>query len=476
MKIRYPAALFLTLISVFAVSPLAGQALEGRLAPHQLSNVRQAVLGGRLPPADVWPQPTPANPEAQVSLTSTVRLNVGGALRTDESEFWDSALLRINSNRDISQWTVHGEELGHWGFLFGAGFSNDASGWQATTLVVPREGNIAPIERHFMKASWLWYDFRPLQIEIGRDQIHWGPLDHSLIVGDQIPFLDMVRGTLDAGPVTLDWVISTPETRTGGGSSDVTDSALMSLHRVAFNSSNWRFALSERYIVHRTTGGITMADIFPVGSYHQSDIDPNNNCLYVDGEWVPAPGWRLMGQYGLDDVDGSLLGVPDYSIPTIWAFLVGAEWQGTLGDDPLRLYAEVGGTHYLWDDYADPVAAAVYRRVLNSRTETMDLSSPYGPGTYWVNLSARWSRGPVSVTALLEVFDTKEGVDQLEPGEEDYTYHWNLEGFGASPSERLTVTARWSFGPGMALVVAPTQTYHRGEWAFEGRSSLEWTL
>ena len=245
----------------------------------------------------------------------------------------------------------------------------------------------------------------------------------------------------------------------------------LNLHRLEYTVGTWRWSFSERYIIHRVNGTYAFADFFPVGVFHNNDINPNNNCLNFDGEWVPAPGFRVMGQLGFDDVDGRIFGIPDNPVPTIWAFQLGTEWQGEYADGPIRLYGEIGMTHYLWGNFDDPDARALYLIVLDRRTESMPLSAPYGPGTAWINLSARWSKGPLSLSGKLEVFDTKDGVTADIP----YVYNWSLEGFGSSPSERLTVQTKYQWTKDLAFLVSPVGLYHAGVAGFEGRLSVDWT-
>lgn len=471
-NVKLRVIVFAVLVFGGASAAAGAQALEGRTAPAQLETVRAAVLDGRLPPYDTWPQP--AQPEAGETGTtgaSTVEVTLGGAARVGGDAFWDQYLFRPGDQNALVRWTVHAEERGHWGLLLHADYYDSTPGWHPSTLILPSSFGAFPLEAHFLTRSWLWYDFHPLQLEIGRDQVHWGPLDHSLLVSDAVPFLDMVRGSIGGGPWSLQWILATPETRTSGGGVNLSDFQLVNFHRLEYRADTWAWAASERYIVHRPAGPFVLADVFPLSVMHQLDFVPNNNSLNFDGEWVPAPGYRLMGQLAFDDIDATSVGWPDNPVPTIWAFILGGEWQGTVKGDPLRLYAELGMTHYLWGNFDDPQARALYLLLLDRRTETMPLSSPYGPGAAWVNLSARWFSGPFSVSAALEVFDIKEGVD----ANTSYQYHWDLEGLGSQPDERLSLRARWQLDRVWGLTFEPTQTYHKGAIGLEARATVDWT-
>jgi len=464
---------------LFAICVLVGsvglpaQVLEGRTSPAQLALVRSAVLDGRLPPYDTWPQPAkaPAGDEA-VTGGSDFEGILGVAARWNDQAFWDQYLFEPGDKNAFGKWTIHAEAKEHWGFVLHADLYDRTPGWHATTLLWPTATSAVPLESHFLTQSYLWYNFKPLQIEIGRDRVHLGPLDHSLILSDAVPFLDMIRGTIGGGPWTLDWMVATPETRTEGGGTDVQAFVLLNTHRLEYRSDTWMWAMSENYIVHRVNNGpLYLADLIPVGVTHQLDMNPNNNCLIFDGQWVPAPGYRVMGQFGFDDIDGRTVGLPDNPVPTIWAFLLGGEWQGDYADGATRIYGEVGMTHYLWGNFGDPVAQARYLIVLDGRTESMPLTSPYGPGTAWVNFSTRWTQGIVTLGGKLEVFVTKEGVDFSTP----YGYNWALEGFGSSPSERLSLLAQWQLSPDVSTRFEPIQYLHAGQATLEAKVTLDWT-
>ena len=241
---------------LIAAVPAFSQALQGRNDPEQLALVRNAVLDGRLPPYDTWPQPARAAPDAgdQTTGSSDFEGILGGAVRVNGQDFWDQYLFSRPDENTLAKWTVHAENKGQWGLLLHADYYSTTPGWHNTTLILPDEVSPFPMESHFMTRSWLWYDLHPLQVQIGRDQVHWGAMDDSLLIADDVPFLDMIRGTIAGGPWTLDWIISTPETRTQGGGLDVQYINFLNLHRLEYTADQWRWSFSERYIAHRANG------------------------------------------------------------------------------------------------------------------------------------------------------------------------------------------------------------------------------
>jgi hypothetical protein len=399
---------------------------------------------------------------------SEVTLSPEVAGRLGATPFWDQALFLVDRKRDLGTWVLHAEAPGHWGFTLGNElYANHAENtWRGTNLIVPEAetDNIFPGERHFVTAGWLWYNFDPLQVEVGWDRLHWGPLDHSLIVSDSLPFFDMVRASLEVPHWNLEWVVSTPETRTGGTSSEVTVPKIMNLHRIEYKAETWRLAVSENYIVSRS-GPIVLADLLPVMVEHQADINPNNEIIYLDGEWVPAPHWRLMGQFGLDDVEAKTFGMPDDATPTIPAFQVGAEFRGTLGRGDLTLHAEGGHTHYLWGNFQTPAARAQYVLVQNDQADVLPLTSPYGPGATWTDTWVRWSRGPLTAQLRLEVFSIQSGVSLDIP----YRANDALDGVGTALNDRLSLAIALQINPSWAVTIEPSRAFHDGQATLECR-------
>lgn len=413
---------------------LFAQALSNRDAESDFSLRTQAVADGRIPDTDTWPRATALVPSGEQTGGVDLEVTADVAVR-NSSGYWSSQPDAFQVMPNVAEFTLHTEEKGHWGIQLHSDFHSNQAGWHVSSLVLPENGDLFPLDAHFLTQGWLWYNFQPLQVQIGRDQIHWGPLDDSLLPSSRLAFFDMVHTSLEAGNWKLEWIVSTPETRTDGGNSTITTSLLMNLHRIEFRSPSWRLAASEIYLVSRDSGVLTLADMFPVIVSHQADMVPNNNCLVIDGEWVPVPGVRLMGQVGFDDIDASLFGMPDDSVPTIWAGILGGEWVGLNKDGRLTLHTELGYTHYLYGNYSDSATKAIYRLVQYARTETQPLTSPYGPGTAWITSRAEWVRQRLTVGTKLEVYSTKDGVSFDTP----YVRNDALLGWGS------TANVRWSW-------------------------------
>ena len=181
--------------------------------------------------------------------------------------------------------------------------------------------------------GFLWYDFHPLQIELGRDKLQMGPTKSSLFPSPDLPFLDMLRLRLPLGRLTGDLVISTLENRPSAY--DVPDTVgppfgpsiiLVAIHRWEYAFDTVRLGIGAMCVYARDGNAFNLGDIFPVFSWHQADIGPNNTSFVADASWVPTPRLTLSAQVGLDDVNLSGVGVDDSAAPTIPAVILNADY------------------------------------------------------------------------------------------------------------------------------------------------------
>ena len=272
----------------------------------------------------------------------------------------------------------------------------------------PAGGNPVALENQDIMRGFLMYDFHPLQVTLGRDKIHLGPGPHSLWPSIDLPFLDMLRLRLPIGALTGDLVISTLENRQNGldvpgdpnSGIEAPYVILMALHRYEWAFRTVRVGIGAMCIYARQSNAFNLGDIFPVFSWHQANIGPNNTVLVADASWTPLPGLSLSGQFGLDDVNLGGVGVGDSGTPTIPAFIFDAGYTlGVGGSLSLQLGLEVGYTHYLWGNFQlgaasdskgiSPLARAIDRYYMDGGNALLPLTSPYGPGATWVELTTR---------------------------------------------------------------------------------------
>jgi hypothetical protein len=293
-------------------------------------------------------------------------------------------------------------------------------------LPASQEGNPIAMENDQLAKGFLWYNAGPLQIELGRDQVHFGPLRSALLPSSRLPFLDLLRLILPVGNLTMDLMISSLQNRGAkagdlqGLPSEITfhqNIIFANQHRFEYDFGRVRAAVTGLGIFVRPNNAFALPDFFPVASWHATQYRPFNLSLVFDLEAALFPGFRLMAQFGFDDVNASdLFGVSDASIPTIPAAIAGCEYRRRLPPGELGLYGELGYTHYLWGNFDDEsdarLARAIYRLHIDRGSQLMPLTSPYGPGVIWTFLAAawRWPRGPYT-GLFAELVFKNPGVD-----------------------------------------------------------------
>jgi hypothetical protein len=297
----------------------------------------------------------------------------------------------------------------------------------ATNLPGHRPANPVALENDQLAKGLLWYSFGPLEVEFGRDRVHFGPLRSSLLPSERLPFMDMLRVTLPLGSLTMDLMISSLQNRQAVEDLDLTGSTdfafhdniiFANLHRFEYDFGRIRAAVSGLGIFVRQDNAFALADFFPVSSWHATQYRPFNLSLVFDLEAALFPGFRAMTQFGFDDISTLGIGVSDSAVPTIPAVIAGVEYLHSGRAATVRVYAEGGYTHYLWgnfDDESDAILArAIYRLFLDQGTRTLPLTSPYGPGAIWTlaEVSLEFRRG-FSVLLRGELVFTNPAVDLI---------------------------------------------------------------
>lgn len=283
-------------------------------------------------------------------------------------------------------------------------------------------GTPIAIENNFVQEAYLWYDFDPLSVLFGRASAHFGPMRDSLMVSDRIPYLDQLRLDLPLGPAKLNFLAASLETRassqeqaeieaaysTSSGdfekvvSNTIKATSFLAIHRLEWAFPRVRLGIAGQCIVSRENNAYTLGDFFPVFSWHQGDLTPNNMCLLFDADLALFRDARLMAQFGFDDINAGDfgIGIGDSSIPTISAGILAFEYSPEIAGLQTDLYLEGGATHYLWGnfdiasdgttDVYSYLARSIYRWRLYVDGDSIDLplSSPYGPGAIWGKLEA----------------------------------------------------------------------------------------
>lgn len=271
-----------------------------------------------------------------------------------------------------------------------------------------QEENPVAIENHDFVRGILGWTGNGFRFTFGRERVHFGPETFSsLLVSDRIPYLDSVRASIPFGPFRMDWYVATipafeidsdlpdPDPAYYGYYRTENQTIIVdALHRFEWRGAKARAAVSGNVTYVRANNYFEASDFFPVLSWHENGVRPNNMRLVLDASWCFLPGWTVSGQAGFDDINAGMIGVGDSSVPTVDAYILAVRWDGGTAERRMGAVLEGGYTHYLWGSFdenetsGDPssgtLARAVYRLRVNSEAQALPLTSPYGPGALWL--------------------------------------------------------------------------------------------
>jgi hypothetical protein len=307
---------------------------------------------------------------------------------------------------------------------------------------LPGEGtatNPVPIENHLFTRGIIAWDSESLMASFGRDKIHLGSgQGSSFLASKELPYLDSFRLRAPIGHWSLDWVIATMDNEKAkqdvdidyldldgdgdrteridefangrfGFEADENPSMIFyNVHRAQWAGDRLRLAVAGQVMLARRNNSFQLVDFFPISTWHNADVLPNNMCLVLDGSWAVFPGLAVNFSAGLDDFSAKSVGLGDTTVPTIDAYLFSVEYALDDGGFSLDAYLEAGYTHYLWgnfDGYAtmrddrDFLAKMIARYKSDSGEILLPLTSPYGPGALWAELriGARHERMPLGL-------------------------------------------------------------------------------
>ncbi len=309
-------------------------------------------------------------------------------------------------------------------------------------IPTPVEGNPLPFENNLVREGYLFAPIGSLDVAFGRQDLFLGPdREDSLYVSNRVPFLDALRATLRLGPLKMTSITSTLEN--GRAEPDVTippndgtsvygfgiSTILYNVHYFEYTWRRVRLGLGSQVVIARPLNNFHLGDFFPVFSWHNADITPNNMSLVGDVSVAPLRGVELFFQYGYDDISGETFGFGDSAIPTIDAYIGGVRFDHRLGAEqapragsstraggkisgpgppaqadrtrPVTLGGSLlaGYTHYLWGNFDDSesLSRAIYRLEADGPRRSMPLTSPHGPGALWfrARASLEWRGAPV---------------------------------------------------------------------------------
>lgn len=377
--------------------------------------------------------------------------------------------------------------------------------WQYSTFSV--SGNL-------LSRGAVYYRSPIFDFALGRDKVDYGGfLYGSLLPSTRLPYLDNARARLKLGKVfKADWMVATIQAVPSWDGIDVDPNAASDsatrlsnsssrsgsygyeswtnpttiwemMNRYSWKIGNILIGITDHAMIARRNNQFSLCDIFPITSRHQSSVGETNNSMLFDFEWKPGEGpfegLDFAAQYGLDDINGNDIGIPDTGSPTIPALVAGLRYRKDLdshsGTLKLNAQTEAGYTHYLWGNYSatqvDPVAGVVdtlarmqYRfLVSDGETILLPLTSPYGPGAVWSKTGASVGIGNTGFTlgaALLFLAKNPEAnLIETEVYDNSTTDSAGYVHYAELSFPCRFRTDPWTFG------FSPAVQWREGEWA-----------
>jgi len=399
-----------------------------------------------------------------------------------------------------------------------------------TNLFISTSSDPAKMENYFLRSGYIAWRTGDFEFRLGRTPVHYGDAKFSTFLpSDRLPWLDTFTYRYEVGPLTMTSFFGTLDSRISDdeerifiddgatltseegetvtfndtadplkepvlyvvidGVSTATDYAFRdtvifnSMHRFVLSWDRLRLGLSAYIVVARENNALQIGDIFPVFSWHNAVLGSNNMNLVLDAGYALFNGVFLYGQAAWDDINASdIFGIPDSSVPTIGAYLAGISWiPRFLGDMGLSASMEIGKTHYLWGNYyaydswkGSYLSRAIYRYHAQKGTYWMPLTSPYGPGTWWIEGTASVQPLPsLKVTGGFTYLRFNSDVNLFTT---PYVYDPSLESYD-STSFSVTLKGQYTHAMGdtrkLIFSAAPSWFSYRGHGWPELELALE---
>ncbi|MFW6380538.1 MAG: hypothetical protein ACOC0Y_00670 [Spirochaetota bacterium] len=333
-----------------------------------------------------------------------------------------------------------------------------------TNIPSPEDGNPVPFENNLVRQGYLFLPIGPADVTFGRQRVTLGPDPvNTLSVSAAIPFLDALKMTLTMGSLKMTSVTSTLENGRAQEDPSVIDEAsdlygyelttiLYNIHYFEYAWDAVRLGLGSQVVIARRANTFQLGDFFPVFSWHNARISPNNMSLLVDLTVTPYPGTEVFAQVGFDDINGAVVGIGDSAIPTIDAYIGGV--RASLPWPDMSASAVAGYTHYLWGTFEDDeyLSRAIYRFEADGLERAMPLTSPHGPGALWFDLAVGGAFDRFSwETAYLAAGILPDASLYTTP----YSASEELEESDRRWTHELTLTCRYDILDVGSLSVAP---------------------
>jgi len=356
------------------------------------------------------------------------------------------------------------------------------------------------IENFFITRGVAYWRSPSLSFAFGRDRVDYGGiLEGSLLPSTRLPYLDNLRARWSLGGFTVDYMVATiqairswdgidvdPNDHTvrppnpapvvyGWESDDEATVIVEGLNRFSWKIGTFSIGFSDHAMIARRNNKFYLTDFFPIMSRHQTAIEQTNNNAILDFAWAPLEGLDFAGQLGFDDIDLNGIGIGDTGTPTTPAFVLGGRYHGDIDGNSLEATFETGWTHYLYgnydgteidsEGYVIPLMRLQYRFLSDSGALLLPLSSPYGPGAFWIKASG--SVG-IDATGLSAGFDFLYLAKNPAANLIDTAVYDNVTTEGTPSvhfaSLSLPLTYSWR---NWLLSASPAVLVREGDWRFE---------
>jgi len=342
-----------------------------------------------------------------------------------------------------------------------------------TNVPRPQEGNPVPFENNTVREGYVYFPAGIVDLTFGRQRISVGPNpEHTLFVSSRVPFLDALKVTASFPRLKMTSVASTlengrasPDTVLPQGPADPLygfdlTTIVYNIHYFEYAWSRVRAGIGAQVVLARRMNSFQLGDFFPVFSWHNSDFAPNNMSLVADVTVTPLPNLEAYFQMGLDDVSGETFGISDALVPTIDAYVGGISYAlPALGG---TLAATGGYTHYLWGNYDLDVylERAIYRLEDDGSGQSMPLTSPYGPGALWVELSAAGRRRDLAIAGSYLALGRLPGASVYST---PYETSPEISAAAREWTHRLELEIDYRFRKTLGATLTPALTVREGE-------------
>lgn len=276
--------------------------------------------------------------------------------------------------------------------------------------------SVQSVDKNFLRESSIYFDNEYISILAGRIGTQMSfPYADALFFNNNIPYTDTISMHIPFGNYfNLQWQITNipsvkssyqkdlvlgneltdadPDYYYGFEHDNFPSVILNTYQRFGFQNDFLKAGLSLNVFLVRRNNRFEFIDFFPFAEWHAADVLPNNMSLGFDFGIVPIKNMLIDIQLGLDEINGTSIGLGDGATPTIWKII--GTIQNTLVRNCVSILfsTNIGYSHYLWGNFTgsstgDPgeagLSRALYRYHMN-RPMYMPFTSEFGPGSFWV--------------------------------------------------------------------------------------------